>query len=71
MDKGSGVRRLFCFGLGYSAEVLARRLKEAGWSIAGTAREEANIARLRDCRIRCRPVHGRAVTLKPLSSLAG
>ncbi len=48
MDKGSGVSRLFCFGLGYSAEVLARRLKEAGWSIAGTAREEANIARLRD-----------------------
>ena len=48
MDQGSGVKRLFCFGLGYTAEVLARRLKDAGWSIAGTARDEVNIARLRD-----------------------
>jgi nucleoside-diphosphate-sugar epimerase len=31
-------RRLFCFGLGYSARALARRLLAEGWSVAGTAR---------------------------------
>lgn len=30
--------RLFCFGFGYSAEALAKRLKPKGWRIAGTAR---------------------------------
>jgi nucleoside-diphosphate-sugar epimerase len=33
-----GVSRLFCFGLGYCAAELARRLSAEGWSIAGTAR---------------------------------
>jgi hypothetical protein len=47
MGEGGGVNRLFCFGLGYTAEVLARRLQVKGWSIAGTAREPANIERLR------------------------
>ncbi|MEO5336135.1 MAG: SDR family oxidoreductase [Magnetospirillum sp. WYHS-4] len=28
--------RLFCFGLGYSARVLAARLRAAGWAVAGT-----------------------------------
>jgi nucleoside-diphosphate-sugar epimerase len=38
--------RLFCFGLGYSAAALARRLKARGWQVAGTAREpEACAAR--------------------------
>jgi NAD dependent epimerase/dehydratase family len=41
------VSRLFCFGLGYSAEALARRLAAKGWSIAGTARDPANVERLR------------------------
>ncbi|RMD61059.1 MAG: SDR family oxidoreductase [Alphaproteobacteria bacterium] len=31
--------RLFCFGLGYTAQVLARRLAARGWEIAGTVRE--------------------------------
>lgn len=31
--------RLFCFGLGYSAAVLSRRLRAKGWSVAGTCRE--------------------------------
>lgn len=39
--------RLFCFGLGYSAETLARRLAAKGWSIAGTARDLGKIDRLR------------------------
>jgi len=30
--------RLFCFGLGYSAQVLARQLRAEGWAIAGTRR---------------------------------
>ncbi len=32
------MNRLFCFGLGFSAAALARRLKPKGWRIAGTAR---------------------------------
>jgi nucleoside-diphosphate-sugar epimerase len=39
-------KKLFCFGLGYSAEALIRRLKGKGWSIAGTCREEKTRARL-------------------------
>ena len=31
------MNRLFCFGLGYSAGVLSRRLAAKGWSISGTA----------------------------------
>jgi dTDP-4-dehydrorhamnose reductase len=34
-------RALFCFGLGYSAGFLARRLAEQGWAIAGTSRDGA------------------------------
>lgn len=30
--------RLFCFGLGYSAMTLARRLMAKGWTVAGTTR---------------------------------
>ncbi|MDE0943166.1 MAG: SDR family oxidoreductase [Alphaproteobacteria bacterium] len=33
------VEKLFCFGLGYSAQVLARRLLAAGWSVTGTSRD--------------------------------
>jgi len=29
---------LFCFGLGYSAQALARRLLNAGWQVSGTCR---------------------------------
>jgi nucleoside-diphosphate-sugar epimerase len=39
-------KRLFCFGLGYSAEALVRRLKGKGWRVAGTCREEKTRARL-------------------------
>jgi dTDP-4-dehydrorhamnose reductase len=46
MDAGSGVSRLFAFGLGYSAEALARRLVVQGWDIAGTARDTDKIERL-------------------------
>lgn len=39
--------RLFCFGLGFSALALARRLRAAGWSIAGTTRSAEKAAALR------------------------
>ena len=35
------MNRLFCFGLGYSADGLAARLRAAGWSVAGTTRSAA------------------------------
>lgn len=51
MVKGSGVngdgKRLFCFGLGYSAASLAHRLRARGYAIAGTCRGEEKAARLR------------------------
>jgi dTDP-4-dehydrorhamnose reductase len=46
MDGRSGVSRLFAFGLGFSAQVLAEWLGRKGWQIAGTARDAANIERL-------------------------
>ena len=38
---------LLCFGLGYSAEVLAGRLAARGWTIRGTRRDESSCSRLR------------------------
>ena len=38
--------RLFCFGLGYSAEELAARAARQDWQIAGTGRDQANVERL-------------------------
>ncbi|RED51426.1 SDR family oxidoreductase [Aestuariispira insulae] len=37
-----GNKRLFCFGLGYSAMALARRLMAEGWAVAGTCRSETS-----------------------------
>jgi len=39
--------RLFVFGLGFSAERLARRLLGEGWAVAGTTRSEERAAALR------------------------
>ncbi len=36
-----GDPRLFCFGLGYTARVLAAALMGEGWTVAGTCRDEA------------------------------
>lgn len=38
--------RLFCFGLGYSASRLARKLADQGWDIAGTCRSPEGVAEL-------------------------
>lgn len=40
------MRHLFCFGLGYSAEHLARRLRAQRWRIRGTARTAEGAARI-------------------------
>lgn len=37
---------LFCFGLGYSAEALARRVRPLGWHVAGTVRTPEKAERL-------------------------
>ncbi len=39
----SSAPRLFCFGLGYSAQVLARALIAKGWSVAGTCRDKTEL----------------------------
>ena len=39
--------QLFCFGLGYSALALARRVAAAGWSVIGTCRSSERQALLR------------------------
>jgi nucleoside-diphosphate-sugar epimerase len=41
-------RRLFCFGLGYSARALVARLQAAGWQVAGTTRSAEKAAALAD-----------------------
>jgi len=41
------MNRLFAFGLGFSALVLAKRLAAQGWQIAGTARDDGKVERLR------------------------
>lgn len=40
------MNRLFCFGLGYSALALARRLAARSWTIHGTATTAGSVARL-------------------------
>ena len=41
-------QHLFCFGLGYSAQALARRLVAAGWRVTGTCRSAERQAQLRE-----------------------
>lgn len=44
--RGGNVTRLFCFGLGYTAGVLARRMTQKGWTVAGTATSPEGAAAL-------------------------
>lgn len=39
--------RILCFGLGFSAGVLAERLARLGWQVSATSRSEAGAARIR------------------------
>jgi nucleoside-diphosphate-sugar epimerase len=46
MTAAPTANRLFIFGLGFSAQALARRLRAQGWRVAGTCRSEAKAAAL-------------------------
>jgi nucleoside-diphosphate-sugar epimerase len=49
MDEGAPeMSHLFCFGLGYSANALALRLKGEGWRISGTSMTSDGARRLRE-----------------------
>ncbi len=62
-------RRLFCFGLGYSALPLTERLRGRGWTVAGTCRGEAKRTALQGQGIemhlfdRARPLEDAAAAL--------
>jgi len=43
---------LFCFGLGYSARALAKRLMSEGWFVSGTCRDEETRKALADAGMR-------------------
>ncbi len=45
------MKRLFCFGLGFTGLTLAKRLKASGWSVAGTHRTKDKVAFLRSSGI--------------------
>tara|TARA_B100000676_G_scaffold306000_1_gene361337 strand:+ start:7589 stop:8458 length:870 start_codon:yes stop_codon:yes gene_type:complete len=42
------MKKLFCFGLGFSAMALARHCLDKGWTVAGTTRSADRCASLRD-----------------------
>ncbi len=69
-EPGADGRKLFCFGLGYSAGALARRLDAAGWRIGGTRRDAARCAALRVLGIEAAAFDGRS-PMEPPAALAG
>ena len=64
-------RRLFCFGLGYSGRVLARRVLAEGWSVAGTCRDETGLAELTALGIEAFPFERTRPLLSVERALAG
>ena len=62
--------KLFCFGFGYSAAALARRLGPA-WRIAATCREEAKRAGLAAQGIEAWIFDGKTPLADPAKALAG
>jgi len=63
------MNRLFCFGLGYCAEALARRLKAQEWRIAGTARSRERVKALTDQGVEAFLFDGKLAN--PAAALAG
>ena len=47
MESNDRMPQLFCFGLGYSARVIARKLIEQGWRVAATTRDAEKADALR------------------------
>ena len=54
------MKHLFCFGMGYSATALARRLKAKGWRISGSSRTPDGVAALREGGFEAVVVDGKA-----------
>jgi nucleoside-diphosphate-sugar epimerase len=65
------VFRLFCFGLGTSALVLARQLKAEGWSVAGTCRGPEKAGALRAEGFTVHLFDGRAPMAEAARALSG
>jgi nucleoside-diphosphate-sugar epimerase len=65
------MRRLFCFGLGYTALALARRLMAEGWAIAGTTRAADKRSRLLAEGIHAEPFERDRPLRDPAAALAG
>ena len=63
--------RLFCFGLGYTAEALARSLMADGWTVAGTYREAARRDDLAGLGIDAWLFDGERALHDPRAALAG
>jgi nucleoside-diphosphate-sugar epimerase len=59
MGKGLSPGGLFCFGFGYCATALARRLQEQGWRITGTVRDGTAHAALAREGFACLPFDDR------------
>jgi nucleoside-diphosphate-sugar epimerase len=64
-------KRLFCFGLGYSALALARVLRQEGWSIAGTSREPDKVEALSRDGIAAYRFDGETPVRDAMRALAG
>jgi nucleoside-diphosphate-sugar epimerase len=66
---------LFCFGLGFSAAALARRLLAEGWQVTGTCRDQARAAELQTLGVapilfdRAHPIADLDTRLRPVSHL--
>jgi len=65
------LNRLFAFGFGYSAQTLAARLATRGWQIAGTARDENNLTRLRSRGFQAVPFSGEPGNAALVEALRG
>ncbi|MEK9673702.1 MAG: SDR family oxidoreductase [Rhodospirillaceae bacterium] len=63
--------KLFCFGLGFSALALARRVKAQGWSVAGTCRTEGKAGRLTGDGIEAHVFDGSAPMANAIAALDG
>lgn len=66
MADGLSQGSLFCFGLGYCATALARRLRQQGWRIGGTVRDEAVRAALARDGFACLPFDDRNAIMAAL-----
>lgn len=64
-------QRLFCFGFGYSARALAKRLAPKGWRIAGTCRTPEKMATLADDGIEAHLFSSTHPLDDPAAALAG